>query len=109
MKTNIKRDVNTFDLTFTYVDDNEEQKETTIVLNKPSWDITVEAFKYINDVNGNLDLITPGKLIFDLCALEYDDALLSNHQLLMSICSTLSTKFTLPINAEIKAKKKDID
>lgn len=102
MKTKIKENGKQIELLFNY----EEDKQLFVLLNEPNWDITVEAFKYITDVNDKIDLITPGKLIFDMCATEYSDELHNNVRLLMSVCSTLSTKFILPINAEITDKKK---
>lgn len=103
-KTNVKKtSIDVIEMVFNYQDD----KSATIVLNKPSWDITVEAFKYLTDVNDKLDLITPGKLLFDLCVIEHTEGLESNVQLLMSICSQLTTKFILPINATISEEKKN--
>jgi len=108
MKTKVKATAQTVELNFNYTIED-EKKEIQVILNQPNWDVTVEAFKYLYDTNDKLDLITPGKLIFDMCAIEYSDELNTNIQLLMSICSQLSTKFTLPINAQIADKKKDID
>lgn len=102
-KTNVKKTLNTIDIVFNYQAD----KSVTITMNKPSWDITVEAFKYLTDSNDKLDLITPGKLLYDFCVLEYSEELEDNIQLLMSICSQLTTKFILPINATINDEKKN--
>lgn len=102
MKTNIKENGKQIELLFNY----EEDKQIFVKINEPSWDITIEAFKYLFDANDKLDLITPGKLVYDLCATEYSDELHNNVRLLMSVCSTLASKFVLPINAEISDKKK---
>lgn len=107
MKTTINPTQNQIEFNFNYTI-NEEVKEIFVKLNNPTWDITVEAFKYLTDENDKLDLITPGKFIFDLCATEISDELLTNYQLLMSVCSTIATKFCLPINATIVEKKNTI-
>lgn len=106
MKTNVvqkaSRNIETF--IFEYKGEEGEDKEIKLVIQEPDFDQTCEAYKYIYDENSKIDMITPGKLIFDLCALEYSDELMKNNRLLMSICSKLTTKYTLPITAEIKKK-----
>lgn len=106
MKTKVQKQAETVELNFKFKE-GEVEKDLFVVLNKPNWDITVEAFKYLTDANDKLDLITPGKIIFDVCAVEYSDELHNNIQLLMSVCSTIATKFTLPINATIDLEKKN--
>lgn len=101
-KTAVKKTGTPIEMVFNYQDD----KSVTIIMNQPSWDITIEAFKYLTDANDKLDLITPGKLIFDYCTTEHTEGLETNVQLLMSICSQITTKFILPINATIETEKK---
>lgn len=108
MKTKVIQLGETVELNFSYKVD-EEVKDLFVKMNKPNWNQTVEAFKYLTDVDDKLDLITPGKILFDLCAFEYSDELHENIQLLMSVCSTLATKYTLPINATLADKKKDLN
>lgn len=81
-----------------------DNKEIKLIIQEPDFDQTCEAYKYIYDENGKIDMITPGKLIFDLCVLEFSDDLLNNHRLMMSVCSNLTTTYTLPIQSEIKKK-----
>lgn len=81
-----------------------DDKEVKVVIQEPSFEETCEAYKYIYDENGKIDMMTPGKLIYDLCALEVSPELLTNPRLLMSICAKLTGKYTLPISAEIKKK-----
>lgn len=106
MKTNVQqkagRNIETF--IFEYKGEEGEDKEIKLVIQEPDFDQTCEAYKYIYDENSKIDMITPGKLIFDLCALEYSDELIKNNRLLMTICSNLTTKYTLPVTAEIKKK-----
>lgn len=84
----------------------EEFGEIVVKLNKPTWEISVEAFKYLTDENEKIDLMTPGKLVFDFCATEYSPIIDDNVQLMMSICSSISSRYILPIQASIKEEKK---
>lgn len=102
-KTNVKKIGELIEMCFNYDDD----KSVSILLNKPNWDITVESFKYLYDSESNLDLIKPGKLIFDYCTIEYSPELDDNIQLLMSVCSHLTSKFVLPVNVNIEDEKKN--
>jgi hypothetical protein len=68
---------------------------------------TVEAFKCLSDAENRLDMITPGRLIFDLCCVSHTQGIVNNHKLMMSICSQLTTHYTLPLNAELEVKKND--
>jgi hypothetical protein len=96
-----------YDLTFEYNAEIEGDKEprfetVNIKINEPSWDILVESYKCITDDSGRMDLITSGKLIFDLCAWEYSDQLINNHRLMLSIATKLAIQFVMPINADVK-------
>ena len=102
MKTKVLKTAKAEEIIFTYKDSNNEAKEVSIIINQPKWEHTVEAFKALSDSEDRLDMITPGKLIFDLCVCEYSDEIDGNNQLLMSICSQLTSKYTIPVNAEIK-------
>ena len=82
---------------------NKENKEIKVILHDPNFDEICEAYKYIYDDNGKFDPITSGKLIFDLCSLEYSDEL-SNPRLLMCVCSRLRALYVEPIIAEVKKK-----
>lgn len=107
MKTNkvVKQDREIETLLFDYSDFNsEEVKEVKVVLQEPSFEEVCEAYKYLHDENGKLDAVTAGKLIFDLCALEFDDILLKKHTLMMSICGRICGLYVLPLDVEIKKK-----
>lgn len=88
----------------TIIFEYEDNKEVKVLLQEPNFEETCEAYKYIYDENGKIDMITPGKLIFDLCAIEISDNLFNNHRLMMSVCTNLTTSYTLPIQSEIKKK-----
>lgn len=107
MKTNVvqKQGRNTETFTFEYkCEVSGEDKEVKVVIQEPNFEETCEAYKYIYDENGKVDVITPGKLLYDLCALEISPELLTNHRLLMSICASITNKYALPITAELKKK-----
>ena len=80
----------------------DEDKEVKLTINNPNFDIVAESYKYLYDENNSVDLIKPGKIIFDLCTIEYDEVLDINHQLMLSVAAQLTKKFCLPINLEIK-------
>lgn len=108
MKTVITKDpsLKEHEFIFKYRDslDSLEEKEGIIIIQEPTWDLVAEAYKYLSDEDGRMDLIKPGKLIFDLCALDVDYNLTMNNQAMLSVCSQLAIKFVVPINAEIKKK-----
>ena len=107
MKTQViqKQGRNTETFTFTYkCEISGDDKEIKVVIQEPNFEETCEAYKYIYDENGKIDMMTPGKLIFDLCALDISPELLTNPRLLMSICGALTTKYALPITTELKKK-----
>lgn len=86
----------------TLSDETPEFKSGIVKLQDPTWDQVAEAYKYISGENGKIDLVTPGKLILDLCALEIDDDLYANHRAMLSVCSQIAMKFVFPVTAEIK-------
>lgn len=79
-----------------------DKSECTVRINHPTWDVTVECFKNLYDAEGRLDLLTAGKLLFDLTCVEYGEQLEGNVQLMMTVASTLATKYLLPVDAELK-------
>ena len=86
------------DITFVVAGD----KECLVRINRPGWDVTVECFKNLYDAEGRLDLLTAGKLLFDLTCVEYGEVLEGNVQLMMTVASTLATKYLLPVDAQLK-------
>lgn len=105
MKTQVQKKPGLKEHEFIFVyesGENYEKKEGRVLIQDPDWDIVAESYKYLTDDNGKIDLVTPGKLIFDLCSLEYDDELKMDHRVMLSICSQLTVKFVLPINTELK-------
>lgn len=110
MKTNVikKEGRKVIELNFNY-NEGETQKSIAITLQEPGWEETIEAFKCLTDATGEIDMLTPGKFIFDTCVLEYTDGIYENIRLMMSICSQLTSKFILPINATLEEKKNNID
>jgi len=111
MKTNVSRNPNQKEIEFifqyqpnTEMDESPEFKEGIVKIQDPTWDQVAEAYKYITDENGKLDLVTPGKFIYDVCALETDAELSTNHRAMLSVCSQLAMKFVFPIGTEIKKK-----
>jgi hypothetical protein len=107
MRTNViqkaGREVISYELEYND-DKTQEKKELIIKIQEPSFEEVCEAYKYIYDENGTLDMIKPGKLIYDLCCIDTDPILLKNNRLLMSVCAKLTTIYTLPIITEIKKK-----
>jgi hypothetical protein len=83
-------------------DESPEMKTGVIKMNEPGWDEIAEAYKYITDDDGKMDLVTPGKLLFDLCCFEASPEMVSNHQVMLSVYSQISAKFVFPITAEVK-------
>lgn len=81
-----------------------EIKEGKYTVQEPTWDIVVEAYKYLTSDNGKLDLITPGKIIYDLCVTEIDEELTTN-QLLLTVCNQLAMDYVFPTTMEIKKNK----
>jgi hypothetical protein len=112
MKTNVTRNPNQKEIEFifqyqpnTEMDESPEFKEGIVKIQDPTWDQVAEAYKYITDENGKLDLVTPGKFIYDVCALETDAELSTNHRAMLSVCSQLAMKFVFPIGTEEVFKK----
>lgn len=111
MKTNVTRNPNQKEVEFIFQyqpnvlsDEIPEFKESVIKIQEPTWDQVAEAYKYITDENGKMDLVAPGKFIYDVCTLEYDPELSTNHRAMISVCSQLTMKFVFPISGEIKKK-----
>lgn len=90
-------------LTFVLAD----KSEAEIRINHPGWDVTVECFKNLYDAEGRLDLLTAGKLLFDLCCVAYTPNLEGNVQLMMTVASTLATKYLLPVDAQLKKNEEN--
>lgn len=84
-----------------------DKSEAVIHLNHPGWDVTVECFKNLYDAEGRLDLLTAGKLLFDLNCVDYSENIEGNVQLMMTIASTLATKYLLPVDAQLKKNEED--
>lgn len=106
MKTNVQqkagRKIET--ITFEYVcPSTKETKEIKVVMHDPNFDELCEAYKYMYDENGKFDPITCGKLVLDLCALEYSEEML-NPRIMMCVCSRLRALYVEPILVEIKKK-----
>ena len=111
MEKQIKRNANlkTHELEFTLNEEKDLNKEPifksgVIKVQEPDWETLCESFKWIYDENGKLDLITPGKLIFDLCVFELPDDLALNNRAMLSVCQQLTMLFVMPVNVEIKKK-----
>lgn len=91
------------DITFVLAD----KSECTVRINHPGWDVTVECFKNLYDAEGRLDLLTAGKLLFDLTCVEYGEQLEGNVQLMMTVVTALATKYLLPVDAQLKKNEEN--
>lgn len=87
-------------ITFEYGD-----KELSIKIQEPTFDMVVEGLQNIFNAEGKYDRITPGKFVYDLCCIETDPILLTNHKLLVSVCGLLTDLYIQPL--EVSIKKKD--
>lgn len=86
----------------TLIFSTEKHGDVTLKIQKPGFNETVESFRNLSDANGNIDMIMPGKLIFDLCCLEHSPICLTDHQLMITICSQLTARYVLPESVELK-------
>lgn len=96
-----KKTVQEASIILTYGADD-KTKECKVIHKIPNFDQVAEAYKYLYDNDGTLDLVTPGKFIFDVCKIEADPELATNHRLMLSVAQHLTITYCLPINADIK-------
>jgi hypothetical protein len=86
------------------VDTKEITKEAVLVVQEPDLDQLILANNCLYDNQGKLDMLTPGRTIYELCCHEVGDDIINNNRLLLSIFSKLTLHFVLPINAVVKKK-----
>lgn len=49
-----------------------------------------------------LNILAGGKVIWELCCVEYDEKIDKNAKILVAICTNLFDEFVMPIDIEIK-------
>jgi len=72
-------------------------------IQEPQFDQLVAALGELYDSKGRLSLATAGKVIWELCCVEFDPIIEENPKILLLVCQRLS-EYVLPLDIEIKKK-----
>lgn len=80
-----------------------ESKKYKYVIQDPQFEQLVAAQGELYNSKGDLSLMTAGKVIWELCCVEFDQEIEENSKMLMTVCIRLS-EFVLPLDIEIKKK-----
>ena len=97
-KTIIKRsDAVIESYTITY-----DNKPYDYKIQEPTFDQLSYAMTESTSTSGRLNMSGGGKVIFELCCLEYDPEIEKNPKILMSVCFNLYDEYVLPEKVHIK-------
>jgi hypothetical protein len=80
------------------------QKTLKAVIQEPQFKQLALGLGALMSINGNMDLATAGKVIFDTCCVEYDSELDTNGRAMIMLAIQLATDYVIPMSAEIKKK-----
>jgi hypothetical protein len=80
-----------------------EKKEYAYEIQEPTFEQLIAANDSLYNNDGKLNLMSAGKVIWELCCVAFDEIIEENPKVLMTICNQLSN-FVLPLDLEIKKK-----
>jgi len=80
-----------------------EGKELSYEIQEPTFDHIVAGLSQIGKADSS-GLIGCGKVIWELCCVDFSKEIEANANILISVCLKLATEYCLPIDIEIKKK-----
>ena len=78
-------------------------KELSYEIQAPTFDQITAALSQVKP-NGTMDVIGAGKVIWELCTVDFDKEIEKSPKILISICIELANEYALPIDIDIKKK-----
>lgn len=78
-----------------------KDKEYSYVIQEPTFDQLAAAMSEATKTN-KLNILAGGKVIWELCCIEFDEIIEKNPKILISVCTDLFDKYVMPLDIEIK-------